>query len=101
MNSRGRAPGGWIAPYLAAAVIGIVAGCVTAPDQKLADGQAGCVTISTMYGAVSQVVTRIDNAPKGANSSGRTKITCGSAVMEVDSNVSAPVPPPLNPGGVR
>lgn len=65
--------------------------CITAPDQKLADGQAGCVTVSSVYGSVSSVVSRADNPGKGGGA-GKTRITCGSAVMEVEHSVGAAQP---------
>lgn len=78
-----------------------LAGCMGMPDHKIADGQAGCTTLTSLYGSVSSVVTRADNTPKGMSASGKTRITCGSAVMEIESNVSAPPPPPADPATGR
>lgn len=70
----------------------MLGGCLGMPEQKLADGESGCVTYSGMQGSISQVRTRTDNPGKGGGS-GKTRITCGSAVMEIDSTVgAAPIP---------
>lgn len=87
--------------FVAALTFLLLAACAPIPDQKLADGQAGCITVTGVYGSASSVVTRADNPPKGSNSSGKTRITCGSAVLEIDHNVSQPEPRPAPPPSVK
>lgn len=79
--------------------VALMAGCVGMPDQKLADGQTGCATVNTAYGKASAIVTRADNVAKGHSTIGKTRITCGDSVMEIESTITAPppviqVPPP-------
>lgn len=62
-----------------------LASCLTLPEQKLGDGQSGCITITSMYGKGSSIVTRADNVGKGASNTGKTVIKCGDAVMEIDT----------------
>ena len=73
---------------LAAFVFAAISGCMSLPDQKLSDGESGCTTVSSVYGSVSTVRTRTDNPGKGGGH-GKSRITCGSAVMEIDSTVGA------------
>lgn len=73
-------------PTLALCVM--LAGCMSMPDQKLADGESGCTTVSSVYGSASTVRTRTDNPGKGGGS-GKSRITCGSAVMEIENAVGA------------
>lgn len=79
----------------------LLAACVGLPEQKIGDGQAGCVSVSSVYGSASSVVTRADNTPKGSSSQGKLRVTCGSAVMEIENVISAPPPPPANPATGR
>lgn len=65
---------------------------MSAPEQKISDGQAGCQTFSSIYGSVSSVVARADNPPKGASATGKTRITCGAAVMEIEETITVPTP---------
>lgn len=69
-----------------------LAGCMSPPEQKLGDGQAGCQTFTSIYGSVSSVVARADNVGRGATQSGKTRITCGSATMEIDSTIGVAAP---------
>lgn len=80
--------------------VSLVAGCAGGiGDLKVADGQAGCITTANVYGSASAVVTRADNVPKGTNQNSKTRITCGSAVMEIDQQTSQPQQqPPVPPG---
>ena len=69
-----------------------LAACAPLPEQKIGDGQVGCMTVTGVYGSASSVVARADNVPKGAGAAGKTRITCGSAVLEIDSTVTRGVP---------
>ena len=40
-------------------------GCMGIPEQKLADGEIGCQTVSFVYGSVSNARSRTDNPGKG------------------------------------
>lgn len=82
---------------LAICVCATFAGCVGLPEQKIQDGAAGCVTVTSIYGKASGITLRADNVPKGVNSDDTMKITCGDAVMEISGHRNMPVPPPANP----
>lgn len=68
-------------------IITVLSGCASLGEQKLADGQSGCQTITTIYGSASSVVTRDDNVAKGSTATGTRRITCGSAVMEINTTI--------------
>lgn len=67
-----------------------LASCLTLETHKLQDGETGCQTTNTIYGSVSTVRQRADNAGKGNSATGKVRVTCGSAVMEIDNTISAP-----------
>lgn len=85
------------AVFLVAFLVMALAGCVGLPEQKLADGEDGCRTLQTVYGTVSDLRSRADNTPKGMSATNKTRMTCGSATLERDGNVTQPPPPPANP----
>lgn len=74
---------------LFALAVVLLAGCMGMPEVNLKEGETGCQTVTMAYGSISTVRSRADNAEKGQTQKGKTRITCGSAVMEIDSTIGA------------
>ena len=69
-----------------------LAGCLnmeamTASQIRATNGLAMCSQMVTLYGKGSSITVNADDIRKGATAKGRTSITCGDALMVIDSNI--------------
>jgi len=75
----------------------LLAGCpgsltlkeLSAEQIKALDGLLACSQINSTYGKGSTILANADKLPKG-NSTGKTVITCGDAVMTIDYSSTVP-----------
>ena len=70
-----------------------LSGCIGLGEMKLRDGEAGCDTVTMVYGSASRIVWRADNVGKGASNDATTDIRCGNAELKSTSKIGVPVPP--------
>jgi hypothetical protein len=81
-------------------VLILLAGCqnlgysnMTAEQIRATNGTSTCTSINTIYGKQSMIAINEQDVKKGSTSKGKLSITCGDALMSIESDIGVPVPP--------